>query len=875
MTEGARPDAPDLATAAAPPRATYRIQLNADFTIEDASALTRYLARLGVSHLYLSPVFEASPGSLHGYDVVDPRRVADALGGEAALRALADAAREHGLRLLLDIVPNHTAAHEHNPWWRDVLEHGQASDYAHFFDIDWASEALTLKDRIVLPILGDHYGAVLERGELMVALEDDALVVRYFERALPLEARSWADALLPAIVRREHDEDDEADVVLTAAKELLATFGALPPHDAQGEAARAARRDMGEAAKIRFARLLRDVPGFRMFVVEAIAALNGSPGDPGSFDALDAVLREQPYALSYWRIAAEEINYRRFFNIAELVGIRAEDPRVFAATHEAVERWANDDLLDGVRVDHVDGLLDPPGYLRRLRQVIGDDRWLLVEKILVGDEALPPDWPVAGSTGYDFLTHVNRVLTSPAGLERIEMHYERFTGFDRSFARIEYDKQREIIRAHFAGEIRRLERMLSALARETRLARDVSARQLGSAIVELTARLPVYRTYVRERPVPERERAVIEGALALARERAVEIDDVAFELLRRVLLLEPERGEEPPPGWLDFVLRWQQFTGPVMAKGVEDTSLYVYNRLVSLNEVGGDPGAGALEVPELHAVLEARQREWPFTLNATATHDTKRGEDVRARLQALSWRADAWTQAVDRWCLGEADASDETIPSPNEKLLIYQTLLGAWPMREDETTEFGARLLEYVRKAAREAKTHTSWVDPNEGYEAELLAFTERMLRCDDGFLEEFLPLQSWIAALGAVHSLAQLVIKTLAPGVPDFYQGTELWDLNLVDPDNRRPVDYAAREALLERIIERRREGTAASAALATELADDWRTGGVKQLLVHSALTLRAERPAVFATGAYVPLRTDPEQGVIAFARALGREQV
>ncbi len=870
------------------PTSTYRLQLRETLPLDRARELLPYLDALGVDWLYLSPLLQARPGSAHGYDVVDPTRVASGLGGDAALVALSRAARARGMGLLVDVVTNHMAADERNPWWRDVLEHGRSSAYARFFDIDWRPPGDPVRDRLLLPVLGDRYARVLEAGELGIALAEDRLEVRYGERALPLEPASWGRVIAAAA---EGGAPREASAAATL-RTLASGFASLPPHDTTDPAAAAARRDLTARMKARFAAALRDIPGVRLAIEEALAGLAGRPGEPATFTALDALLSAQPYLLVHWRIAAPEINYRRFFDIADLVGVRLEEPAVFAALHERILEWLAGGLVAGLRIDHVDGLLDPAGYLDRLREAAGAEPYIVVEKILTGEETLPAEWPVAGTTGYDFLTLVSGALVLPAGLERLQRAYDAFRGGARPFATVEYEKQRQVIRLHFAAELRALALRLTRIARASRFGRDAPARQLEQAIVEVTACLPVYRTYTVG-AVSRRDRAVVERAVGAARARNPAVDDVAYEVLRRVLLLDlPSDADEATRAeWIAFVLHWQQLSGPVMAKGVEDTSLYLFNTLLSLNDVGGDPGAGALAPADLHARLAARGREWPATMNAASTHDAKRSEDVRARLHALTEVPGAWAAVLERWrgwnAWARAEGRSGAAPDADEEVLLYQTLLGAWPLDDGERAGFGERVRAYLVKAAREAKRNTSWLEPDEAYERDLVAFADAVLDPSRGsaFLPDFLAVHERLAAAGAVNSLAQLALRLGAPGVTDVYQGTELWNFSLVDPDNRRPVDFGARANRLAVL-----DDAADALAAARDAIRHWRDGTVKLLVLRAGLRLRRERPGLFVGGDYLPLEVvagdgggeveqeveqevlpPPDERVIAFARRSG----
>ncbi|HET9982301.1 MAG TPA: malto-oligosyltrehalose synthase [Longimicrobiales bacterium] len=848
------------------PTATYRLQLHREFTLADARRLLPYLSALGISHLYLSPVFRARAGSTHGYDVIDPTAVSPELGGEAAFRALAAEARTHGMGLLVDIVPNHMAADPQNPWWRDVLRHGRASGFAEFFDIDWEKGG----GQVRLPILGRHYADALDAGELRLALDDDGLELAYFDYRLPLDPATWPDVLASAA---------DASPQLHALVEQLRE---IPPADApaaepEGRSRRSA--DLGR----RLRRLHDQDPAVRDAIEAGLAAFDAGRAGAAAADRLDALVARQPYQPVFWQMAAQEINYRRFFDIGDLVGVRVEDPAVFDATHDLVLRWVRDGVVDGLRVDHVDGLADPTGYLRRLAAAAanGGAAYLVVEKILAPGEPIPAAWPVAGTTGYDFLNTVNGLFVDPAGMERLSQVYAREAGVTPDFPALAREEKKRVVQLLFAGEMRSLESELAALAALDRRGLDLPAPMLGRALLEVTARLPVYRTYLRpEDPPSERDRDVIERALAEAA-AVPDVDATAVAFLGRVLL-EPGPDRDAHDR---FVLRWQQFTGPVMAKGVEDTALYNYHVLVAASEVGGNPGRPAVGVAEFHRHMAATAERHPHTMNATSTHDTKRGEDVRSRLDVLSEMPEEWEEALPRWREWNAGLKRELggRPAPDvlDEILVYQTLLGAWPADPADEGAFAGRIREYLTKAAREAKRHTTWQDPDDAYEAALHGFATALIdgRADPRFREEFERLRAELAFHGTRNALAQLVLKATAPGVPDFYQGTELWTLTLVDPDNRRPVDYDRRERLLATASPGAPEEAGGAAAgpggPPAALLDDAGGGRVKLWLTAATLRFRREHAGLFAEGEYLPLDVAGEQmeHVVAFARRRGSE--
>ncbi|HEX2252443.1 MAG TPA: malto-oligosyltrehalose synthase, partial [Thermoanaerobaculia bacterium] len=725
------------------PTATYRLQIEPGQTLTAAAERVPYLHRLGVTDLYSSPLSEARPGSAHGYDVTDPTRVREELGGEEALRALAVELAEHGMGLVLDIVPNHMAASVENPWWRDVLTRGAASPWARFFDIDWESEAVG-RGRVLLPVLGASFGEELEGGALRLGREGDEVVVRYHELVLPV-------------------------------------------------------------------RSARD-----------LQALSDDAGRPDP-DLLDAILAEQPYRLALWRLASEIVNYRRFFDISDLVGLRVEDEVVFAETHRLFLRLAGEGLVTGLRIDHIDGLYDPREYLERLQAALAQAGgeggsageapfYVVVEKILAGEEDLPPEWPVAGTTGYDALNALTGLFVDPHGLATLDRVYARYTGLTEGFEEVRYRRKHQALQELFAGELRSLGRHLAALAAADRHARDLPPSELARVLLEVTACLPVYRTYVDDDGPSGQDRELLARALADARARLAPrpLTAAAFAFLERVLTVDPssagESEQEVAAGWLHFTARWQQLTGPAMAKGLEDTALYVYNRLISLNAVGGEPEG--IDPPgdaaAYHRRNAQRREQWPYAMTASSTHDAKRSEDVRSRVNVLSELAEGWRERVERWTAWnrgkKRSVRGRLVPDANEEIFLYQTLVGAWPLRDPEEARFAERLEAYLVKAAREAKVHTSWLEPDAEYEEALVAFVRALL--DPGpnrFLDELLGFHALVAFYGAWGSLAQVVLQVASPGVPDFYQGTELWNFSLVDPDNRRPVDWDLRRRLLD----------------------------------------------------------------------------
>ncbi|MCU1245121.1 MAG: malto-oligosyltrehalose synthase, partial [Acidobacteria bacterium] len=838
-------------------------------------AVAGYLADLGITDLYASPILRARKGSGHGYDVVDAAMLNPELGTEEDFQALHERLEQHGLGLVLDVVPNHMAASPENAWWMSVLENGPQSRFFHFFDFDWSPVPAQgkVEHKIVLPILGKPYGEAVESREIQLAYDEGGLHFRYYDRRLPLSPESYAGVL------RECIEALPEEGVAIELRELVSPTGAV---DVEPIAPNS------RFLKETLWRIYEGQPSFREALDAAILRINGEEGSAESFNALDALLDAQHYRLAYWRIASEKINYRRFFDVTDLVGVRIENPEVFEARHRRTIELVASGQITGLRIDHIDGLYDPIGHLRKLQLRLAEPRqadaagegqeepparaasgeplycYILVEKILAAGEDLPREFAVSGTTGYDFIDTLNGVSIDPQGLERLTAFYRSFTGLTDTFADIAYERKKQVIGELFSGEMRALGDRLAAVAAMDRNARDFAPSELLAALTEITACMNVYRTYIRGFEVSEADRGHILAAAACARERSgIAIDDRIYAFLERVLLVEPPPYVETDrERWLSFVMRWQQFTGRVMAKGVEDTSFYNYNRLVSLNEVGGEPGRRWEDgLGELHARNERIARDWPQTMNASSTHDTKRSEDVRARINVLSELADTWEREARRWSKLNEPLRVGGVPDPNVELMLYQNLLGMWPLDESEQGSVPERLRQYLEKASREAKTDTSWIAPAADYEQALFTFAERILS-HEPFLASFRRLQKRVAFHGFLGSLAQVVLKITSPGVPDFYQGSELWDFSLVDPDNRRPVDYHQRQALLRKL----RTADARGALDVSALLRRWTDGRVKLFTTWRALEARNRHTETFRGGSYRPL--DGGEHVCAFLR-------
>jgi (1->4)-alpha-D-glucan 1-alpha-D-glucosylmutase len=882
------------------PISAYRLQVHSGFRLDEAAGIASYLARLGVATCYTAPYFTAAAGSTHGYDVCNHNEINPELGGEAAHRQFIGALKQHGLGHIVDFVPNHMGiGGGGNAWWTDVLENGPSSPTAKYFDIDWAPMKAELHAKLLLPILGDQYGQVLERGELQLEFRDGTLVLRYFEHELPINPRQTPRVYRLAVeplTAQLGSENRELHEFLS----ILASLENMPPYTEQDPLRIADRQREKEVAKARLARLVQESPVIGRCIDDAVRQFNGAPGTPDSFDAFHALLESQAYRLAYWRTASHEINYRRFFDVNTLAGLRVEEPEVFEATHALLGRLLADGSVQGVRVDHPDGLFDPKRYFEMLQDLArrsipgstaSDSVYVIAEKILSGRERLPPSWPVHGTTGYDFLNDLNGIFVDAAKGRRVRRAYAKLTGNTQPFDDVLYDAKRLIMTTAMSSELNVLAHMLDRIGESNRKSRDFTLDSLRDVIREVVACFPVYRTYVNEEGWTPADRAVVEQAISRARRRNPAMEASLFDFFREVVLpRDPSdvppgehhverRGGYPPadPGEvkerLRFAMKLQQYTGPVQAKGLEDTAFYRYNVLISLNEVGGDPSRLGRTVADFHDSNLHRSREWPYAMTTTGTHDTKLGEDVRARINLISEMPDEWGREVSRWMRINRPhrqiIDGDPAPDRNDEYRLYQVLLGAWPIDEASAVppraapELVERISAYMLKAVREAKVHTSWLTTNQPYEDALTGFVERILSGAGAskFLPAFRPFQQRIAALALTNSLAQVVLKLGSPGVPDFYQGTELWDLSLVDPDNRRPVDFGARAEALDAL-----EGSND----VDDLLKTWRNGRIKLFVTRAGLTLRRDWPRVFTGGTYLPLAVESSVAAdaVAFAR-------
>ncbi|MBW6521810.1 MAG: malto-oligosyltrehalose synthase [Desulfoarculaceae bacterium] len=895
------------------PAATYRLQFHGGFGFRDATAILPYLRDLGVTDIYASPYLKARPGSTHGYDIVAHDGLNPAVGSEEEYEAFTRLLRDLDMGQILDIVPNHMCVEsKDNLWWQDLLENGPSSIHAHTFDIDWNPMKKELRDKVLIPVLGDQYGNILENGELVLSFDAGAFTLHYHEHEFPLIPKTYRHILAHRLEFLEQELGSDS----FPFQELLSIMTALQnlPLYTETDPERVVERYREkEVIKRRLALLGSDCQAIAAFINKNIGLFNGRPGVPASFDLLDRLLAEQVYRISHWRVATEEINYRRFFDINALGAIRVEDEEVFAKTHGFILALVGAGKVTGLRVDHIDGLYDPAAYLRRLEsqclsaqleQALPETSsaeqsrppadtgppaspafYIIGEKILMQDERLPRDWPMHGATGYAFLNSVNGLFVDGLHGRKFDTIYGRFIHNHRSFTEVASEGKRLVMQVSMSSEINTLGRFLNTISERNRHTRDFTLNSLTRALVEVITFFPVYRTYINSGKITDDDRYKIEQALAKARRRNPATGSSIFDFLGDVLLLRCPTGsdEEDLQLRLDFVMRFQQLTGPVMAKGVEDTAFYVYNRLISLNEVGGTPDRFGSSVDSFHQQNRERLETFPLAMITTSTHDTKRSEDVRARINVLSEIPDTWRKALSTWSHLNRNlrknVNGQRAPARNEEYLLYQTLIGAWPHKpclgEDFST-FRQRIKEYMRKTLHEAKINSSWMNPDITYEEAVDTFIDAILGDGDTpFVRSFLEFTGYVSRLGMFNSLSQTLLKITSPGIPDFYQGSELWDLSLVDPDNRRPVDFARRVEILQDL--QSREQQLGPTALVADLLERMTDGSIKLFLTWKTLTFRRDNRDIFEQGSYTPLTVKGEQAesVIAFARTIEEKKV
>ncbi|NJK38923.1 MAG: malto-oligosyltrehalose synthase [Oscillatoriales cyanobacterium RM1_1_9] len=852
------------------PSATYRIQFTPEFGFEDTQRIIPYLHELGISDLYASPIFKARKASTHGYDVVDPNQLNPELGNPEEFEKLIDILQHRNMGWVQDIVPNHMAYDSQNNFLMDILEYGPDSECFDFFDIDWEYAYEDIRGRVLTPLLGDFYGRCLENGELQLSYDEEGLNIKYYGLKIHLRVESYAQFIshdLSSLSRRlgrRHPDVVKLLGVLYILKNIPA------------ETSSQQRRDQALFVKGLLWELYRDNQEIREFIDQNVKHFNGEVGYPESFNLLDDLLSNQFFRLSFWKVGAEELNYRRFFTINELICIRVEDLKVFQRTHAMIEKLIKSGKFTGLRIDHIDGLYNPVNYLHRLRDKVGDI-YIVVEKILEPDEELCPKWPIQGTSGYEFLNYVNGLFCQKSNERRFNQVYRDVIGFMPPYSQLAVDNKRLIADKNLAGDADNLAHLLKRIAGQYRYGRDFTLLGLKTAIMEVLVRFPVYRTYIDEQGVSKDDRIYVKRAIREARGKLPELQN-ELDLIEKFLLLDYDDflSEESQQLWLHFVMKFQQFSSPLTAKGIEDTLFYVYNRFLALNEVGGSPDHFGIDLDKFHQFNQDRLKNWPHAMSASSTHDTKRSEEIRARLNVISEIPDEWEANIRNWIelnrSRKLDEERQSIPDGNDEYFLYQTLVGAYPFFEEEYPQFIQRIKQYVIKAIREAKVHTAWLRPDTSYEEGFVEFIDQILELseENEFLKSFRPFQQKIAFYGIFNSLSQTLLKMTCPGLPDFYQGTELWDLSLVDPDNRRPVDFQQRLSFLQEIKRRCRTGMG---NLIEELMATWEDGRLKLFLISRVLEIRKKYPDIFQKGHYQPLNLvgKYKNHVLAFARNHG----
>lgn len=851
------------------PASTYRIQFNSAFDFDSAREIIAYLSELGISELYASPIFKARKGSTHGYDVVDPNQINPELGTPEAFASLIKEIKKHNLGWVQDIVPNHMAFDSQNQMLMDVLEQGPTSQYIDYFDIAWNQPFEEIKGRILAPILGDYYAQCLENGDLKLNYEQAGLKVNYHSLILPIRIESYLSFLTYNLENLEESLGHQHPDYLKFLG-LLYILKNIPPQTQPQD-----RSNQVIFAKRLLWELYEQIPEIQSFIQNNVKAFNGEVGKSDSFNLLEKLLSEQYYRLAFWKVSAEEINYRRFFTVNELISVKVELENVCKATHELILNLVESGTFTGLRIDHIDGLANPTQYLEWLRDKAGET-YITVEKILEPEEELPQTWPIQGTSGYDFLNQVNGVFCHSENEGKLSKVYTKFTQLNESYETLSLQKKRLIIETNMAGDVDNLAHLLKQIASQSRHGNDFTLNGLKKALVEVLSQFPVYRTYITTQEVSEADKTYVKDVIA-ASKIASPLVTQELEFIEKLLLLDflPHLTEAQTQQRFYFVTRLQQLTGPLMAKGIEDTLLYVYNRFIALNEVGGNPSHFGVTASEFHQINQHQSQSWLHKMNTTSTHDTKRGEDVRSRLNVLSEIPQEWEQQAQAWQemnqSKKSEVKGKLIPDSNDEYFLYQTLVGACPFDKgglpDSLEDFTNRVKEYAIKVVREAKVHTEWLRPDSDYEDNYLAFVDAILDPGYGFLKTFGPFKQKVAHYGIFNSLSQVLLKVASPGVPDFYQGTELWDLSLVDPDNRRPVDFKQRMQFLNDIQERAKTDIL---SLVEELLAHKEDGRIKLFLIAKCLEARQQYLSVFQEGDYQPLEVTGKfkDCAIAFAR-------
>ncbi len=849
------------------PVATYRIQFNPDFGFDAANRIVSYLEELGISDLYASPIFKARQGSMHGYDVVDSNQLNPELGTPEDFDALVDELHQREMGWVQDIVPNHMAYDSQNKLLMDILEYGEDSEYFNYFEINWEHPYEDTRGRVLTPLLGDFYGNCLENGQLKLSYNEEGLSINYYDFQVPLKVESYGEFI-------SHNLEQLSQKLGKRNPDVIKLLGVLyiiksiPTEQFSQQ-----RKDQALFVKGLLWELYRDNPEIQKFIDNNIEYFNGKPGKPESFNPLDHLLQNQNFRLSFWKVGAEELNYRRFFTVNELICVRVEDQKVFEKTHHLISKLVKSGHFTGLRIDHIDGLFNPIQYLYWLRNK-AQDVYITVEKILELEEEMPSSWPIQGTSGYEYLNYVNGVFCQSQNEERFNQIYRDVSGLTTPYPDLVIEKKRLIANKGLAGDADNLALLLKRISGQYRYGRDFTMLGLKTAIMEVLVRFPVYRTYVNEDGVSREDKIYAQQAIKGAKKALPELLN-ELNLIEKLLLLDYDEGmsEENRQQWLLFVMKFQQFSSPLTAKGIEDTLFYVYNRFLSLNEVGGSPQHFGITEENFHQFNQKRLDKWPHAMNASSTHDTKRSEDIRARLNVLSELPDEWETQVRNWIQlnREHKIEEETrfIPDGNDEYFIYQILVGAYPFLEEEYPTFVERIKDYVVKAVREAKVHTAWLRPDTAYEEGFVKFVDQILQKteENEFINSLQPFQEKIAFYGIFNSLSQTLLKLTSPGLPDIYQGTELWDLSLVDPDNRRPVDFEQRLSFLQEIQRRSKTGMQ---SLIDDLVATREDGRLKLFLIARVLEGRRQYLEVFEQGSYQPLNVTGQYAnhIIAFAR-------
>jgi (1->4)-alpha-D-glucan 1-alpha-D-glucosylmutase len=854
------------------PVSTYRVQFTSAFTFADAEKVTGYLKQLGISHLYASPIFKAKKGSTHGYDIADPTVLNPELGGEEQFEKLIARCHADGLNWLQDIVPNHMAYSYENQMLVDLLENGQNSRFYNFFDIEWNHPHASVRQRVLAPFLGKYYREALEGGELKLKYGENGFSINYYETRFPLKMESYVDVLSYRL------------------KKLRSRLGMNNPDFIKYQGVLYVLKSLSAAEELdeRYYQIkfIKDIlwglytsnNAIKDFIDDIIKIYNGEREISENYDLLDKLLSDQYFRLSYWKVALEEINYRRFFTVSELISLRMENEETFNRTHSLILKYVKEGRFDGLRVDHVDGLYDPKTYLVRLREKT-KEVYTVVEKILESEEKLPAGWPVEGTTGYEYLNYINGLFCYKENERKVTSVYRKFTGFETPFQQLMLIKKQLIIRMRMAGEVERLAFLVEAVSSKDRFGIDITMHGLKRALEEILTYFPIYRTYVNSDEFSKTDRKYIKYVIGQVKKNSPllnhEVTYIGNLLLQNYNSSFPE---EQKKSTLDFIMRFQQLTGPLMAKGFEDTTLYIYNRFISHNEVGGNPGKFGITREEFFRFVNDKARYWPHTLISTSTHDTKRGEDVRARLNILSEIPAEFEAKVKKW--NKLNRQFKTMvdginsPDKNDEYFLYQAMIGSYPFSPEEHDAFITRLKEYIVKSVREGKTHSAWISPNSDYENACTSFVEKILSYDlsGGFLEDFKSLQSKIAFYGMFNSLSQTLLKLTVPGVPDIYQGAEMWDFSMVDPDNRRSVDFDLRIKLLKEIA-----SVSNIPDYLQELLKNYPDSRIKMYIIYKVLNVRNKHQELFNYGEFIPLRVSGKyaENIIAFQRKYEEEQL